>query len=194
MLTTALSVLEIQFENAEKENKRLRNANSASGNNGTNSGTHRGAGTGSIVPTKPPGDTIYDGSEMMSVVATRARIWRSLASHRLLASMKPLPLLAPTLQSPSPSPLPSSLSISFNLPSPSGNYERREENSTINGTRDPLKTYRDLRKLRSTVKVQQTKRGSRDQDKTPNTTIATTLTVCFHGSEKRRDRLMDFFT
>ena len=191
-MTTALSVLEIQFENAEKENKRLRNANVASG-------SHRGGGTGSTAAMKPNSDAMDEGkgSEMVSHVAARARIWRSLASHRLLASMKPLPLLPSTLLSPFPT-SPSSPSITSSLlpaASSSGPNEGREV-SSMSTIGDPLKTYRDLRKLRSTVKViqQQTKRGSRGGPNPPTTTIATALAVCFSGQEQRRDRLIDFFT
>ena len=183
-------MLEIQFENAEKENKRLRHANvTNSGNNNRGNGMGHPNNTGGGMKSNVDG-TYDDGMEMVSFVAEQSRIWRSLASHRLLTSMKPLPSFVTTLRSPFSS-LPSPSSFTPSILSSSeplvSSYDKQE---TKNTTNDLLKTYHDLRKLRSTLKIQQTKRNSREN----HGTIATALTVCFHGQEKRRDRLIDFFT
>ena len=103
--------------------------------------------------------------------------------------MKPLPSFVTTLRSPFSS-LPSPSSFTPSILSSSESLVSNDKQGTKNTSDDPLKTYHDLRKLRSTLKIQQTKRNSREN----HGTIATALTVCFHGQEKRRDRLIDFFT
>jgi len=132
-LTSALSVLEIQCENAEKENKRLRSAgaksSSAAGKAGATTAvvTDAGADTGSAT----------SGAAAAAVTAallSRESVWRSIAAHRLLVSMKPLPALPGGHQNAT------GLETLPIAPSPDGH---------------PLKTYRDLRKMRSLMKVKQ---------------------------------------
>jgi hypothetical protein len=173
LLTSALSVLEIQFENAEKENKRLRGAKIAAG-----------AGAGG-------GDNTASAASVTAVLAL-AKSWRDIASHRLLNSMQPLPVPPSVIPSLPPHVLESQVSRArstiITSSSAAGEGAHAPEGVAEKTIVDPKKTYRDIRKLRSTLRINWNSAAAIGP--TTTSSKAGMMGLCWAGCEGRKDRVM----
>ena len=118
MLTSALTVLEIQFEGAERENKRIRNAGTclqkvlahtsqqmalSLSSSYFTSLIHLHIRTSAfdlmynMISLGRTADTAGSGPSRAAVtLAETVKVWRGITSHRLMGSMHPLPAAAAT--------------------------------------------------------------------------------------------------
>jgi hypothetical protein len=89
VLTSALGILEVQFEGAEKENKKLRAANRSAMSLSHSEISALGSTSSFSTSSSAASVASSSAAAMLQLV----RLWRGVAMHRLMSSLKPLPVV-----------------------------------------------------------------------------------------------------